>query len=102
MPRVVRYHPSFEIDVNSAREWYEERSRSRLVGNSFLDCVETAVEKLIADPELRSNVDFGIRYWPVEHFPYIVFYDLTDSSMIRILGVMHTSQDAHKWLKGRG
>lgn len=99
MPKVVLYHPSFEIDVNSARDWYTERGTS--VGEVFVNCVEIAVEKLIADPDSRSTVDFGIRYWPIERFPYIVFYDITDS-MIRVLGVMHTSQDAARWLKGRG
>lgn len=100
MPRVLRYHPSFEMDVTSGREWYEERSRSGSVGNRFVDCVEAAIEKVVADPESRSNAGFGIRYCPVKHFPYLVFYDLTDS-IIRILGVMHTSQDATQWLKGR-
>lgn len=98
MPRFVLYHPSFEIDVNAARDWYEERSV--LIGDDFLNCVYIAAERLIADPDSRSVVDFGIPYWPVERFPYVVFYDLS-TSMILMLGVMHTSQDATKWLKRR-
>ena len=47
------YHPFFEIDVNTAREWYEERSQP--TGVDFVHCVEIAIEKLIADPDSRST-----------------------------------------------
>jgi hypothetical protein len=52
---------------------------------------------MIADPDRRTSADYGVRYWPVERFPYVVFYDLTDSELL-VLGVMHTSQESRKWL----
>jgi hypothetical protein len=101
MPRTIRYHPAFETDVATACEWYDDKTKSHRVGNDFIECVATTIDNLIGEPDSRSIVDYGIRYWPVDRFPHIVLYDLTDS-MIRILGLMHTSQDAGKWLKGRG
>ena len=32
--------------------------------------------QLTSDPERRSLVDFGVRYWPVSRFPFVVLYDL--------------------------
>ena len=57
-------------------------------------------DQLIADPERRTPIDYGVRYWPVQRFPYVVFYDLTESEVL-ILGVMHTSQEPEKWLSRR-
>ncbi len=69
MPRITRYHPSFETDVETARRWYDDITKAAVVGYDFVECVETAVVNLIAEPESRSTVDFGIRYWPVDRYP---------------------------------
>jgi plasmid stabilization system protein ParE len=55
---------------------------------------------LLADPGRRTATDYGLRYWPVERYPYVVFYDLTDTEVI-VLGVMHTSQQPEKWISRR-
>ena len=95
----VRYHPDFDSDVIAAAEWYDERQA--LLGSDFIARVEKAVTQLIANPERRSSVDFGVRYWPVERFPFVVFYDLTETEVL-VVGVMHTSQESEKWLARRG
>ena len=98
MARSLRYHPLFDSDVLDAAEWYDGRQPD--LGSDFLTRVRRAVNRLIADPERRTSIDFGVRYWPVERFPYVVFYDLTESEVL-ILGVMHTSRDPKKWLSRR-
>jgi plasmid stabilization system protein ParE len=95
MARSLRYHPLFEFDVLSAAEWYDNRQST--LGADFLVRVHRAIEQLTADPERRTPVDYGVRYWPVERFPHVVFYDLTRAEVL-ILGVMHTSQESKKWL----
>lgn len=62
--------------------------------------IERAVSQMMVDPDRRTSTDYGVRYWPVERFPYVVFYDLTDSELL-VLGVMHTSQESRKWLDVR-
>lgn len=99
MARTVRYHPLFDSDVLNAADWYDERSPD--LGADFVDRVRSSVERLVADPERRSKKEFGLRYWPVERFPYVVFYDLTELEVL-VIGLMHTSQDAHKWFAERG
>ena len=99
MARSVRYHPSFDFDVVAAARWYDERQAD--LGSDFVIRVRNATSQLIGDPGRRTTVDYGLRYWPVERFPYVVFYDLTDTEII-VLGVMHTSQHPEKWLARRG
>ncbi|WP_084428285.1 type II toxin-antitoxin system RelE/ParE family toxin [Roseimaritima ulvae] len=98
MARSLRYHPLFDSDVLNAAEWYDGRQAT--LGTDFVTRVRTTVDHLIADPERRTTIDYGVRYWPVERFPYVVFYDLTESELL-LLGVMHVSQDSEKWLARR-
>ena len=98
MIRSVRYHPDFDSDVLAAADWYDERQS--MLGSDFVIRVHNAVTLLIADPSRRTPIDYGVRYWPVERFPFVVFYDVTDSELL-ILGVMHTSQESTKWLTRR-
>ncbi len=95
MARSLRYHPLFDSDVLNAAEWYDGRQPN--LGSDFVARVRRVVDQLTADPERRTSIDFGVRYWPVERFPYVVFYDLTESEVL-VLGVMHTSRDPKKWL----
>ena len=94
MARAIRYHSAFDSDVVHAAAWYDQRQEG--LGSDFVVRVHKTVSELIKDPERHSVVDFGIRYWPVRRFPYVVFYDFTDSEIL-ILGVMHTSQYSQKW-----
>ncbi len=98
MARLLRYHPEFDADLISSAEWYIRRDRKLAV--DFTIRVEKAVANLIADPERRSAVDFGLRYWPIERFPHVVLYDVDDAELA-ILGVMHTSQEPGKWIARR-
>jgi len=98
MSRSIRYHPDFVPDAIQAAAWYDERQPG--LGSDFLVHVKAAVADLVAVPERRSAIEFGIRYRPVKRFPYIVFYDFTDKEIL-VLGVMHTSQDSAKWRSRR-
>jgi toxin ParE1/3/4 len=98
MNRSLRYHPLFDSDTLDAAEWYDSRQAN--LGTDFLARVRKAIDQLIANPERRTSVDYGVRYWPVERFPYVIFYDLTESEVL-VLGVMHTSQESQKWLARR-
>ena len=98
MPRTIRYHPLFEMDVINAAAWYD--ARNPMIGSAFVDEVSRAVDQLTQDPEQRSSVDFGVRYWPVSRFPFVVLYDLHGHELL-VLGVMHTARESRKWLAAR-
>ena len=76
MARFVRFHPQFDSDVLSAAQWYD--SRQKELGSDFVKRVRHPTTLLVADPERRTTVDYGLRYWPIERFPFVVFYDLLD------------------------
>jgi len=99
MPRVPRYHPDFDLDVLDAAKWYATRSRSLAV--DFTLKVEHAVAEILDDPERRCDVDYGLKYWPVERFPHVVFFDFTDTEVL-FIGVMHPSQSAGRWVARNG
>ena len=80
MVRSVRYHPLFDSDVLAAALWYDARQEG--LGSDFVKRVRYATSALIADPERRTSVDYGLRYWPIVRFPDVVFYDLTDTPTI--------------------
>jgi toxin ParE1/3/4 len=98
MARSLRYHPLFDSDVLCAAEWYDERQPN--LGSDFVVRVRRAIDELIEDPDRRAAIAYGVRYWPVQRFPYVVFYDLTELEVL-ILGVMHTSRESKKWLSRR-
>lgn len=98
MARSLRYHPLFDFDVLDAAEWYDARQPN--LGSDFVARVRRAVDQLIADPERRTPADYGVHYWPMERFPYVIFNDLTESELL-VLGVMHTSQNSEKWILRR-
>ena len=99
MARTTRYHPDFDSDVLSSAEWYDGRNPT--LGQDFVERVRLATTRIIEDPERRSPVEYGLRYWPVERFPYVVLYDVTASEVL-LVGVMHTSQQPQKWIARRG
>ncbi|MCO8123043.1 hypothetical protein NHH03_14940 [Stieleria sp. TO1_6] len=82
-----------------ASEWYDRRQL--LLGADFVVRVQKAIGQLSSDPTRRTSVEHGVRYWPVERFPYVVFFDFTETEVL-VLGVMHTSQESKKWLSRRG
>jgi len=98
MSRFIRYHPLFEADVTGAAAWYD--ARNPVIGPAFIAEVSHAVDQLINDPERRSRLELGVRYWPVRRFPFVVLYDL-DGGELLVLGVMHTAQESRKWLADR-
>ncbi len=82
----------------SDARWYGEHSVT--VGADFIARTYRAVTWIIDDPERRNPSDYGIRYWPVERFPYVVFYDVVGREIL-IVGVMHRPLDAEKFRKRR-
>ena len=98
MKKSLRYHPRFADDVVGAASWYETQSKP--LADAFVKRVAEAVERLVRDPDCRGPGQFGVRYWPLRQFPFVIFYDVTAAAIL-IVGVMHTARDAEKWILRR-
>lgn len=99
MPRVPRFHPRFNVDVLHSADWYETKTVG--LGVDFTQRIEAGIEGLLGDPERRSNVLYGFRYWPIQRFPHLILYDVTPSEIL-LFGVMHPSQEPDQWIARRG
>ena len=95
MARTARFHPLFDEDVIRDATWYETKETG--LGVDFTHRIESAILELLGDPERRSDRHYGLRYWPVERFPHVILYDLTDAEIL-LFGVMHPSQRPDQWI----
>ncbi len=95
MARTARFHPLFDEDVIGFATWYETKEPG--LGIDFTHCIESAIHELLGDPERRSDRHYGLRYWPVERFPHVILYDLTDDEVL-LFGVLHPSQEPDQWI----
>ena len=60
--------------------------------------IEMATLRLAEDPYRRSSIDYGLRYWSISRFPFVVFSDVREFE-IPVLVVMHTAQEHEAWLR---
>ena len=91
--------PSFTNDVLRSADWYEGKTIG--LGVDFTFRIEKGIHELLDDPERRSNIHYGFRYWPIPRFPYLILYDLTPFEVL-VFGVMHPSQEPDQWISRRG
>jgi hypothetical protein len=97
--RSPRFHPLFNVDVLSSADWYE--CKTVRLGVDFTHRIESDIEELLSDPERRSNIHFGFRYWPIKRFPHLILYDVTVAEKL-IFSVMQPSQEPDQWGARRG
>lgn len=92
-----RLRPRAEQDIDDAARHYAQEVGYTL-GAGFYDAVELALQFITENPGCGSLrlVDVldvpGLRAWPLERFPYSVFY-LERGSDIDVLRVLHESMD---------
>ncbi|MFT7649383.1 MAG: toxin ParE1/3/4 [Candidatus Poriferisodalaceae bacterium] len=89
-------------DIDSAVAYYRNEVSPEVAIN-FVDELEAAIGHLRRHPltgSLRFSYELEIpelRSWPVENFPYLVFY-VPDSERIDIWRVLHAQRDFPSFL----
>jgi plasmid stabilization system protein ParE len=81
-------------DIADAYGWYEDRRIG--LGEEFLSCVDACIQGIARMPELHPIVHDTFRRALVRRFPYAIFYEHANGTVI-IYGVFHTSMDPAKW-----
>jgi plasmid stabilization system protein ParE len=94
MIEYVVYTEEAEYDVVSHYRWYEDREPG--LGEDFLRCVEACVLGIQRNPRLYPIVVDDFRRGLVRRFPFEIFYELTEDSIV-VYSVFHSSQDPQKW-----
>ncbi|PSB28198.1 recombinase [Stenomitos frigidus ULC18] len=86
--------PSAERDAAEAYSWYETQEPG--LGEEFLRCVDACIHFIRRNPEMYLVVHESYRRATVRRFPYVVFYEHLDYTVI-IYAVFHCSQNPKKW-----
>jgi ParE toxin of type II toxin-antitoxin system, parDE len=66
-------------------------------GDLFLDDVSRTLTFIKTFPEARADRLAGVRFWPLEYFPYSVLYAAQANGSVVILAVGHAKRGPHDW-----
>ncbi|MCW8801200.1 MAG: type II toxin-antitoxin system RelE/ParE family toxin [Desulfobacter sp.] len=74
------YTNQAEADLKNAFAWYEEKRKG--LGYEFLNCVEAALQNIIAMPEMYQKRYGEVHGCPIRRFPFSVFYIILNSEIV--------------------
>ena len=97
MAKPVRLRQLAAADVAGASEYYRQEAGEQ-AALDFIDAVERGIRRIRRSPHVGS-MRFAyeltipdLRAWPLQRFPYIVFYVVTDEE-IDVWRILHTRRD---------
>lgn len=103
MAKPVRLRQLAVADVADASEYYRQASGEQTAFD-FIDAVERAIKRIRRSPHVGS-IRFAyelalpdLRAWPLQHFPYVLFYVVTDEE-IDVWRILHTRRDVRATLE---
>lgn len=83
------------LEYQEAAEWY--RDRSLQAAERFIIEVETAIQKICADPERYQPVGDGVQVFRLKRFPFRLYY-LPGPDRLTLYAVMHERRKPGYWL----
>ncbi len=87
------YTNQAEADLENAFAWYEEKRKG--LGYEFLNCVEAALQNIIAMPEMYQKRYREVHGCPIRRFPFSIFYTISSSEIV-VHSFFDDRQDLHK------
>lgn len=97
MAKRVRLRQLAAADLDDASEYYREEA-SEQTALDFIDTVARSIKRIGRSPHVGS-LQFAyelaipdLRAWPLQRFPYIVFYVVTDEE-IDVWRILHNRRD---------
>lgn len=97
MAKPVRLRQLAAADLDDASEHYRQEAGEQ-TALDFIDAVERGIRRISRGPHagsLRFAYELAIpdlRAWPLQRFPYVVFYVVTDDE-IDVWRILHTRRD---------
>jgi len=91
-PVLVR--PAAAADIEEAYRWYKRQSAE--LADRFLVAVQSAVDDIVAHPNMYPVVHRNTRRVFVRRFPYGVFYRLYGEVVV-VIAYMHGRRDPLRW-----
>ena len=96
MARRRRYHPFVASDLAAAVAHYDNISVE--LGNRFRSSVRDRIRVITERPDSYGCIHEQLRAAMVEHFPYVVLFELLDDA-VTILGIFHAASDRGRWFE---
>lgn len=93
------FHPAALEEYEAAARYYvgcQEGLELR-----FINCVESAIQRISANPEHFRSFESDIRRCLVHVFPYAVLFTV-ESDHVLIIAVMHCSREPGYWRQRLG
>ena len=91
------FHRLAAREYRLARSWY--RRRSPATAERFRDEVDRVVKRISEDPLQGAVFRDDFRWMRLQRFPYLLFYEVVDSSVIRVYAVAHARRRLGYWLR---
>jgi plasmid stabilization system protein ParE len=93
--RRITFHEEADLEMNEAALYYEKRSLN--LGLAFLDEIEKASQRILADPRVYQSVGDEVRRARVGRFPFNILYVVESDDLIRVIAVAHQKRRPGYW-----
>jgi toxin ParE1/3/4 len=92
------FHPEAFAEYKEAANFYLERT-SALIAASFVSEVETAISKVLANPQTWRVIETPeVRRYLIHRFPYALYYRWeSQHNRIAIYAVVHLRREPGYW-----
>ena len=94
MPQRIEFHPRAADELESAYEWYRERSES--AARAFLLELDHSLDRIAEAPERYPAYESRTRRLVLPRFPFAIVYRPKDSA-IEVVAVAHHKRRPGYW-----
>ncbi len=95
----LKLHTSIKRDIRHAVNWYDKKSDR--AGDEFIQEVNTALERIAADPTHFHFMHDNVRRYNLKRFPYHIIFEI-HLMFVHVLAVKHHRMHPDFGLKRRG
>ncbi len=96
-PRTVVLHSLAARELQTAYRWYARRSPA--AARRFQAAVGRVVQRLETAAEQGTIFRQAYRWMPLRRYPYLVYYEIRDSSSVLVFAVAHAGRRPGYWLR---
>lgn len=95
--RSVIFTPAARAELIDAQDWYENEAPG--LGRLFRVAVDTAIERMIANPRLFPMIYKNVHRALLHRFPYALMFVIEDDGSLTVIACFHGSRDPVHWQK---
>jgi len=92
-PSVV-FTPAARAELIDAQHWYESEAPG--LGRRFRAEIDSAIERISANPLQFPAVYRNVRRALLRHFPYMLFF-VIEGDLLLLIACFHASRDPRQW-----